>query len=411
MVSERPPAKVTPERRRPLTAADVRGLWQLGIDAGLNITDLVEQMHATIAAHRAPLGGPHRGGTRGITGFVYGSVRRGMRLVGRGVGRALQWVEPSGPAAVGPPREAALAVANGLWGDHLAASSNPLCIRMSLKVDGRSLAPGAAGLAVAFPAARERVAVLVHGLCMNDLQWERQGHHHGRVLQELGCSVVAAHYNTGLHVSQNGASLASLLQGLVQDWPVPVRELLLVGHSMGGLVARTAIWQAEQQSLGWRDHLGGLVCLGTPHHGALLERGGHLVDSVLEMSPYLSPFARLGKSRSAGITDLRWGNLRDEDWQGRDLDGPSKDERVATPLPEGVPVYLLAATTVEKPRGLRHAVVGDGLVTVASAWGEHRDPKRTLAVPPSHKRLIAQANHWDLLSRPEAADALRAWLA
>jgi pimeloyl-ACP methyl ester carboxylesterase len=390
---------------------DVRGLWQLGIDAGVGITDLVEQMHGTIAAQRAPLGEPHRAGTQGVTGFVYGSVRGGMHLVGRGVDRALRWLEPNGHAAVVPRREAALAVANGLWGDHLAASGNPLAIRMSLRVDGRPLGWGPGELAEAFPAARDRVAVLVHGLCMNDLQWERQGHHHGRVLQQdLGCSVVAVHYNTGLHVSQNGARLASVLERLVQDWPVPLRQLLLVGHSMGGLVARSAIWQAEQQSLGWRDRLGALVCLGTPHHGALLERGGHLVDTVLEMSPYLAPFASLGKARSAGITDLRWGDVRDEDWQGRNRD-QSQDDRVATPLPAGVAVYLLGATTVAEPRGLRHALVGDGLVTVASAWGEHPDPVRALAVPSSHKRLITQANHWDLLSRPEAADALRAWLA
>ncbi|HEX6706153.1 MAG TPA: alpha/beta hydrolase [Albitalea sp.] len=414
MASERTPATVTPVRRRPLTVPDVRGLWQLGIDAGIGITDLVEQMHGTIAAQRAPLGEPHRTGTRGVTGFVYGSVRGGMRLVGRGVDRALQWLdEPNGHAGVVPRREAVLAAANGLWGDHLAASGNPLAIRMSLRVDGRTVGPGRGGLAEAFPAARDRVAVLVHGLCMNDLQWERQGHHHGRVLQqELGCSVAAVHYNTGLHVSHNGARLASVLERLVQDWPVPLRELLLVGHSMGGLVARSAIWQAERQSLAWRERLRALVCLGTPHHGALLERGGHLVDTVLEMSPYFAPFASIGKARSAGITDLRWGNVRDEDWQGRDPHhDQSQDDRVAMPLPAGVAVYLLAATTVAQPRGLRHALVGDGLVTVASAWGEHRDPVRALGVSASHKRLITQANHWDLLSRPEATDALRAWLA
>lgn len=409
--SAQAPARRAPPRL-PLTVADVRGLSQLGVDAGVGLTNLVEQMHGTIAARRAPLGTPHRTGTRGLTGFVYGSVRGGMRLVGRGVDGALGWLQPHGPqAATTPAREAALSAINGVWGDHLAASGNPLAIAMSLRVDGQPVDLGRDGLAAAFPGARDRVAVLIHGLGMNDLQWEREGHHHGHLLaRELGCSVLAAHYNTGLHVSHNGARLAALLERLVRDWPVPLRELLLVGHSMGGLVARSATWEAERQGLAWRQRLGALVCLGTPHHGALLERGGHLVDTLFDMSPYVAPFTRLGKARSAGITDLRWGNLRDEDWQGRDPHEQAQDDRSLTPLPAGVPVYLLAATTVAEPHGLRHALVGDGLVTVASAWGEHRDPARTLAVPASHKRLVTQANHWDLLGRPEAADALRAWL-
>ena len=98
------------------------------------------------------------------------------------------------------------------------------------------------------------------------------------------------------------------------------------------------------------------------------------------------------------------------DWQGRAAHDQRHDDRRPTPLPSGVAVHLLAATTADSPRGLRHAFVGDGLVTLASAWGEHRDPALALAVPASHKALITGANHWDLLSRAEAADLLRRWL-
>ncbi|MCD0418175.1 GPI inositol-deacylase [Rubrivivax sp. JA1024] len=401
----------TPHRPA-LTLADLRGLVQLGVDAGIGVAGIAEQLHGTILARRAPLGVPHEDGTRGLTGFVYRNVRGGMRLVGRGVDGVLKRLEAEPPEATAASREAVLAAVNGLWGDHLAASGNPLAIPMSLRHAGHRLAPGRDALAAAFPDAGDRVVVLVHGLCMNDLQWQRQGHHHGWALaRALGCPVLSLHYNTGLHVSHNGARFAALLERLVRDWPVPLSRLVIVGHSMGGLVARSAIVHAEQHGLVWRSRLQALACLGTPHHGALLERAGHLIDSVLGASPYLAPFARLLGVRSAGINDLRWGHVRDEDWCGHGPDGPARDHRVPTPLPAGVPVYLVAATTVAEPRGLRHALVGDGLVTVASAWGEHRDPALALAVPAGRKRLVTQAGHWDLLSRAEVAEALCGWLA
>ena len=400
-------------QRIALTLADLRGLTRLGFDATLGVTDLVEQVHGTIGERVVPLGRARTGRTRGITRVVYGTIRGTTRLLSRGVDASLRLLEPAGgEARLSPVREAALAVINGVWGDHLESSGNPLAIPMSLRVGGRRIEATDVGLKAALPHATGRIAVLVHGLCMNDLQWQRQGHHHGTLLaRELGYTVLHLHYNSGLHVSENGERFAVLLEELIAYWPAPIEELAIVGHSMGGLVARAACSVAERRSMAWRARLTRLVCLGTPHHGAVLERGGHLVDTVLEMSPYAAPFARLGRARSAGITDLRYGNLQRADWEGRHPRDQKRDDRTPTPLPEGVPVYLLAATTAERPRGLRHALIGDGLVTLASAWGEHRDKALALAVPPSHRRLITQASHWDLLSRPEAADALRNWLA
>ncbi|HOM13430.1 MAG TPA: alpha/beta hydrolase [Rubrivivax sp.] len=397
----------------PLTLADLRGLAGLGVDATIGLTRLVEQMHLTIASHAPPLGGALEGPTRGITGAVYGTIRGVTRLIGRGVDVSLKLVEPAAVPAPHSRRRAALVAAlNGIWGDHLHASGNPLAITMALRRAGHVLPLDAPGLRAALPEASGRVALLVHGLCMNDLQWQRHGHDHGRLLaDELGCTVLALHYNSGLHISDNGEQLAALLERLAANWPVPLRELVIVGHSMGGLVARSAIHAAETRALDWRRHSSRLVCLGTPHHGAVLERGGHLLDIVLGLSPYVVPFARLGKARSAGITDLRYGNLQHADWQDRPAHEQKCDDRKPTPLPEGVAVYLLAATTAEQPRGLRHAAVGDGLVSLASAWGEHPERAHALVLPASHKRLITQANHWDLLSRPEAAQALRDWLA
>ena len=294
------------------------------------------------------------------------------------------------------------------------ASGNPLALPMTLRYQGHDLTLQRAALAQALPQANGRVLVLVHGLCMNDRQWLRDGHDHGAALaRQLGATSLYVRHNSGLHVSTNGQALAALLDELVAQWPVQLRELLIVGHSMGGLIARSACHQAQQQGLAWPARLRGLACLGTPHHGAPLERGGLLLDRLLGVSPYSAPFVRLGASRSAGITDLRFGNLQDTDWQGRPAQAQRADDRTPTPLPAGVPVFLVAAITAASP-GQRSKLlghkVGDGLVPLLSALGRHRNPALALTVPARHVRVIHNANHWDLLSRPEVSRWLgRQW--
>ncbi len=400
-------------RPLPLTLADLRGLARLGFDATVGITNVVEHLHHTISDRAVPFAKPVVGYVRRVNEAIYHTIRGTTWLAARGVDAAIRVVEPTtGGRPTSRERDAALAALNGIWGDHLEASANPLAIRTELRAQGRPLALTKEGLYAALPDATGRIAVLAHGLCMNDLQWQRNGHHHGAMLaNEFGYTVVDLHYNSGLHISTNGLRFAALLERLIAHWPVPVEELVIVGHSMGGLVARSACRKAQLRSLAWLTKLSKLVCLGSPHHGAVLERGGHLLVTLFEASPYVAPFARLGNARSAGITDLRYGNLQRADWVGRHAHDQKRDDRTPTPLPAGVAVYLLAATLAEQPKGMRHALIGDGLVTLASAWGEHRTRALALSVPASHKALITRANHWDLLSHPEAADALRRWLA
>jgi pimeloyl-ACP methyl ester carboxylesterase len=411
------PTGTAPRRRRvrlPLQPTDMQGLTRLGIDATLGITGLVEAMHHTIASGAGLVGSGPPGQTAGLTGGVYRSVRGITRAVGWGLDalfKPLTRLQQASDALPLPEREAVLAVLNGVWGDHLDESDNPLAIPMTLRVQGRPLPTDGQGWAERLPAATDRVVVLVHGLCMNDLQFLRNGHDHGAMLQALGYTPVYLHYNTGRHVARNGRDFAALLGQLQLRWPVPLRELVIVGHSMGGLVTRSACHLAAQQQQPWLQRLRALVFLGAPHHGAPLERGGHLLDRLLGVSPYVAPFARLGKSRSAGITDLRFGNLQDADLQGRHRHDQRHDSRVPMPLPEGVPTYLVAATSSERADGLRGRKAGDGLVPLTSALGQHREPAHTLPVPPERQLVITSANHWDLLDRAEVAEALRRWLA
>ena len=400
-------------RTWPLKRADLRGLLRLGVDATVGLTDLVEAMHHTIASGTGIVGKAPTGRTRGITGLVYSAVRGGTRWVGRGSDAMLRvFTQVSDTTTTTPQRDALLAVLNGVWGDHLAATHNALAITMALRVDGQALTLTREDLAARLPHASGKIIVLAHGLCMNDRQWTRQGHDHGQALAAaLGATALYLHYNSGRHVSQNGRDFAALLEQMLQAWPVPVTELVIVGHSAGGLVARSACQVAMQTDQAWLSKLRALVFLGTPHHGAPLERGGHLVDMLFGISPYVAPFARLGKARSAGITDLRFGNLRDADWQGRDRHAQRRDDRVPTPLPDGVAAYLVAATTADRAGSLRSTLVGDGLVPLGSALGVHRNPLLALtAVPDSHRLVITGANHWDLLNSAQVIAQLKAWL-
>jgi hypothetical protein len=279
---------------------------------------------------------------------------------------------------------------------------------MRLRREGVPLELRRASLAAAFPGDGGRLLVLVHGSCMNDLLWRRNGHDHGAALaRDLGFTPLYLHYDSGRHVSTNGRDLAALLDELVAAWPVRVTEISLVAHSMGGLVCRSACHQAEEGGLRWRRHLRNMVFLGTPHHGAPAERLGNWVNVVLGAAPFTGPLARLPRIRSAGVTDLRHGNLLDADWQGRDRFGRGPDRRRPVSLPRGVRCLAVAASLAKGPGAPPR---GDGLVPVESALGRHRDPERTLCLPAAGRFVAYGTGHLDLLDRPEVYAHLRDWM-
>jgi pimeloyl-ACP methyl ester carboxylesterase len=373
----------------------LRGWGRLAIDGTVGLTDVVEAMHREIAT---PFPLRSSGGrTRGITGFVYRSIRWTARLVGAVLDEALDQIgtEGAGQGASGRA-EAALAIVNGVAGDYLAATSNPLAIRMRLRRGGRELVLDSGALASTIPDAQRRVVVLVHGSCLNDLSWARVGgHDHGAELaRDLGRTAIYLHYNTGLHVSTNGQLLSELLEQLVHAWPVPLEGITIVAHSMGGLVARSACHYASAAGRSWPGRLDGCFFLGTPHLGAPLERAGRHVHELLRVSRYSAPLALLGGIRSAGVTDLRHGSVLDDDWRGRDRFGSSR-RPTPVPLPGGVRCFAIAGCVA---RG--GAVLGDGLVPVRSALGQHRDPRRALAFPESRRWVARGVGHIALLEDP-----------
>jgi pimeloyl-ACP methyl ester carboxylesterase len=404
--------------KSPAFDGDLRGVNRLAIEGISGIIGVVEGMHHAIVT----IPGMHRGGpTTGVTRFVYRSVQRGVGLVGRGLDALLSRLEPlflarleplAGKRATWPGREVLLAALNGVLGDHLAASNNPLAIPMQFRRGGVPLRLESPALAKTMPQAGGKVLVLLHGLCMNDLQWTRRRHNHGAALaRDLAYTPVYLHYNSGLHVSVNGRAFADLLESLLARWPVPVTELVLIGHSMGGLVARSACHYAEQARHAWRRRLDTIVFLGTPHHGAPLERGGNWVDTLLGTTPYSTPLARLGEIRSAGITDLRFGNVVDQDWNRRGRFVRGADRRIPVPLPKGVACCCIAATTGRQAGDLGDRLLGDGIVPLESALGHHANPELALTFDPARQWIGYGMNHLDLLNRREVYAQLTRWLA
>ncbi len=382
--------------------ADLRGVTRMAIDATAGVAGIVERMHRTIQLRPGPLGQPTVGATRGITGLVYRSVRGGIRLVGHGIDMSLAPLTAMLPeGASTPARDAFLSAVNGVYGDYLARTGNPLALEMELRLRGRRVEPGDPSGAFAIEpdvAPSSKLLLLVHGLCLNDQQWTRNGHDHGAALAaELGLTPLYLRYNTGLHIAANGRSLADLLERTLRHWPVPVQELVILGHSMGGLVARSACHHGQETGHAWLRQLRKLLFLGTPHHGAPLERGGHRLDYVMDLSPYSAPFTQIGRMRSAGIRDLRHGTL-------------TTDSDRFVPLPDGVQCYAAAATLAERRGLVAERLVGDGLVPLDSALGRHSDPARTLALPKQRQWVGYGMGHLELLNRPEVYAQLRQWL-
>ena len=387
-----------PARRDMLRGSDLRGAVALARDATMGVTDVVEAMHRQIARPLSrPAVGERPARAGGVAGLVYHGVRGVTRLVGAGIDTLLgatSAVLPARAAPVSPEREAFVAALNGVLGDRLARTGNPLAIEMSLRSRGRVLRLEPASLAAALPGMGPKLLVLVHGLCMNDLMWRREAHDHGAALaRDLGVTPVYLHYNSGLPIAANGRLLAALLEKLVGRWPVALREVSLLTHSMGGLVARRAVDTGARARHAWVGRLDRLVFLGTPHLGAPLEKGGHAIDLLLGASRFSAPLARLGQVRSAGITDLRHG-----------IDG-------SLALPGATACYALAAHTAADAGALHGRLVGDGLVPVASALGEHPDARRALAFAPGRKAVVSGVNHLQLLSDSRVYGQLRSWLA
>ncbi len=392
-------------------STDLHGAGRLTIDAIVGITHMVESLHHIITSLSGILGPSDHNRTRGITGMVYRNIRTVTQKVGGGIGFLLDRpgsIPGKKDVISSPRREALLSALNGVLGDHLVAAGNPLAVSMQFRRNGKPL--NEETLLDTIQQSDGKIVIMVHGSCMNDLQWNRQEHDHGAALaRDLGFTPLYIHYNTGLHISENGRKFSDLLERTIAQSGKPI-TLFIVAHSMGGLVSRSACHYGKTSGHTWMNHLKKLVFLGTPHHGAPLEKCGNWIDKILEISPYSAPFSHLGKIRSCGITDLRYGSVLENDWKGCDRFKVRGDQRNPVPLPEGVACYAIAASTGIKRNKLKNAFVGDGLVTTNSALGLHKNAEFNLSIPQTHQWVGRNMNHMDLLSHPKVYETIKEWL-
>lgn len=416
----------TPASKNPLKhlhPADYLGLARLATQATVGVTGISEAVHQNVWSTLGMPGARQAGQTRGVTGLVYQSVRGVTKVVAGSLdlvlGRLVPLLEaatPERPSSI--EREAVLAALNGVLGDQLQATDNPLATPMTFRHQGQVVTPQYLKT-LARTAVNGKLLLLIHGLCMNDLQWTQSldasgstRYNHGQALASaLGYTPIYLRYNSGLHTSQNGRELARMLEELLKNWPEPVQELSILAHSMGGLISRSAVHLATQQGAQWPARLKNIVFLGTPHHGAPMERAGNWIDVVLGSSRYSAPFAKIGQLRSAGITDLRYGHVLDEDWLGHDRFRRSPDRRRPVPLPDTVRCYTVAATTAAKRGTLAERLLGDGLVPLPSALGQHPQARHQLAFDQQAQMVVYRVNHWGLLKDPQVAQQVQRWLA
>jgi hypothetical protein len=364
----------------------------------------VQRTHRAVARRAfAPTwsaGAPVRGIHDGIAGLVYLTIRGGGSAAGMVAGELLSMLQPTtAPAGSAPGGNLALAALNAVAGDRLAHEGNALAIPTALRVGGSDVAPTSSGLATAFPAATPRLAGFVHGLSETEHMWQPApnsgdisfGH---RLAAEFGYTPVYVRYNTGRHISSNGRELARLLSQLVDAWPVRVDELLLVGHSMGGLVVRSACHYGQPSN--WVGLVRHVFYLGSPHLGAPLARVAGRAGWALAKLPETRSFVPLVNGSSAGVKDLRFGYVLDDDWLGCDADRCMTDHRHDAPLLTTANHYVISVTVTADPHHPAGKVVGDLLVQPASAHGRH-GRHQLIHFPVDGGRRLGSLHHLHLL--------------
>jgi pimeloyl-ACP methyl ester carboxylesterase len=391
-----------------MRAGEAKALGKLAGDATAGPLVLAREMDAAISGRTfralGLLGAPVRVIYDGISKVVYHSVGAALRGPMSAAAAALL---PSDDRSLadGAGGGIALGALNGVAGD---AIDEQLALDMSVRHGGVAVELESDEIARAFPDASPKLAVFVHGLCETEHAWRGLGRarrlpSYGALLRdELGYTPVYVRYNTGLHISDNGRELAAVMARLTDAWPCEVEHVSLIGHSMGGLVARSACHYGDA---GWTSRLRHVFCLGTPHLGAPLEKAANAGAWALSRVPETRPFANVVNLRSVGIKDLRYGSCIEEDWLDHDPDELLRCRCGEVPfLPNAT--YCFVAATLRPPLG---TLVGDLLVMRGSASGSGRT--RRIPFEIDNGRHLDGLNHFQLLNHPSVYEQIRAWLS
>lgn len=330
---------------------------------------------------------------KGIGGVLFKQADAALKVAERNFQPATRTALATTPTALS--RDNVVSLLSGFVGDAITQERNPLRIRLGFYRDGHRTTLSQPVLSSIYPEASGSIAIFIHGLCCNEHSWRLYADTHrpySEQLEAAGYTSLFVRYNSGLHISLNGRTLARQIQKLVDNWPVPVKEIALIGHSMGGLVARSTAYKAQKANMGWPAKLAQVICLGTPHLGAPLEQIVHAATPLLETFPLSRPLAKVLGIRSQGIRDLRHGFVADEDWKNRPADALNADARTPIPRLESVRYHFIGSSIGADENDLIGKVIGDGLVKLPSATA------RELAN--ADTAVLFKAHHMQLLNHP-----------
>ena len=397
---------------------EVTALGELAGDAVAGLTAQIRELHHGIAERAFAGVGAAAAPARLLHDQISHYAYEAAKSVGGGLlragARAISVTRPPEARSIeeSVPGRLAIGALNGAVGDGLHARGSALATTMSIRRGGRQIAVSRESLAHAFPDATPRLAFFVHGLCETDDAWklgaDRHAPYGARLQAELGYTPLYLRYNTGRHVSENGRDLANLVHELVHAWPTDVDEIALVGHSMGGLVSRSACHYSDGHW--WPSKVRHVFTLGTPHRGAPLEKAATVAAAALARLPETRGLARALQGRSAGIQDLGHGYLIDEDWADQEPDAFFKQAGSEIPFLTCANHYFVSATLSRRPDAPAGRIIGDLLVLAPSAWAHQQHGER-LRFPVEHYHHLGGANHFDLLNHPAIYSQLSTWLA
>ncbi|KJV39769.1 alpha/beta fold hydrolase [Acinetobacter brisouii] len=337
---------------------------------------------------------------------VYEAMRQsGSRVIAPSLRKILQHNPQLRQKSLSPIAQEVLSILNGIAGDYFLLQQNPLALPMVLYDHYGAIQRGDVG---------GRVVIFVHGLCMSHRYWSNhryEGIGERLLAQRDYNTMLYLNYNTGRRISANGRSLSNLLEDLIERNP-RIHSIDLIGHSMGGLVCRSALFYGKQEQKHWFHRTQNLVCIGSPHHGAALERFGFRLQESLGRFPLVKIARHVVNLRSNGILDLRYGSVRDDDWEHMSARiGSMNDSRKPAPLPSHINTFFIAGTMeFKKIKTKTMAVIGDYLVSVKSALGEHPNPRFNLNLPDSHKAVFYGLNHFNIPYHPSVAEQITRWL-
>jgi pimeloyl-ACP methyl ester carboxylesterase len=373
----------------------VQELVSLGFDELGGAIAGIGGIHRAFATRAFGASGPGAAPARmvhdAVARRVYGGLRAGCQALGGAAGRAAIGIETQ-PLSATRSGSVALGVINGLMGDRLHAEGSALAVPMTLRVEGT---PGPCAV------------VFLHGLMETDLSWSigDDPSYGERLGADLGYTPVYVRYNSGRHISENGRELSAELDALFVEWPL--ERVVLVGHSMGGLVARSAGFCASGDGAAWVRKVSHVISLGTPHLGAPMAQGARWLSSASAKLPETAAFTGWLQRRSAGIQDLSHGSLVDKDWRDRDPHALRAAAVAEVPLLDGA-THCFISASIGREGSLVDRMVGDVLVLRPSASG--RGKTRRLAFRDADGLHLAGIHHFALLNHPKVYDQLRAWL-